>query len=239
VNQGFKIGIGVATGLDKVFIRNDFQQHIENELLLPILISKDLKGNELNWSGNFVLNPYQENGDLIDLEIYPKAKKYLITHQDALQKRHVSQKNPEKWYKTIDRINPELTYRDKIILPDMSGNSHIFIDRGQYYPHHNLYYVTGKSYENLVLLSAVLMSDFVKSQLLELGNKMNGGYPRWQSQNIKKLKVPIISAIPKDSARRLADAYNRKDISEINKLVIPSKISEYSFSVGQTKLFEP
>jgi hypothetical protein len=232
VNQGFKIGIGVATGLDKVFIRNDFQQLIENELLLPILISKDLKGNELKWSGNYVLNPYQENGDLIDLEKYPKAKNYLITHQDALQKRHVSKKYPEKWYKTIDRINPELTYKDKIILPDMSGNYHIFIDRGQYYPHHNLYYVTGKSYENLVLLSAVLMSDFVMSQLLELGNKMNGGYPRWQSQNIKKLKVPIISAIPKDSARRLADAYNHKDISEINKLVIPLKISEYSFSIG-------
>ena len=154
-------------------------------------------------------------------------------------KRHVSKKNPKKWYKTIDRITTDLTKQDKIILPDISGNTHLFIDQGNYYPHHNLYYITGRSYDKLVLLAAILMSDFVKSQLCELGNKMNGGYPRWQSQNLKKLRVPIIDAIPGNSAKEIVRAYNARDYSKIDSLITPAQISNYETTCGQTRLFEP
>ena len=238
-NQGFKIGIGVATGSDKVFIRDDFHHIVENELLLPILTSRDIHDNKFDWSGKFILNPFAENGELIDLEQYPKAKKYFYSKRETLLKRHVSKKNPKKWYKTIDRITTDLTKQDKIILPDISGNTHLFIDQGNYYPHHNLYYITGRSYDKLVLLAAILMSDFVKSQLCELGNKMNGGYPRWQSQNLKKLRVPIIDAIPENSAKEIVRAYEARDYSKIDSLITPSKISNYEISFGQTRLFEP
>lgn len=239
INQGFKIGIGVATGSDKIFIREDFQHIVEKELTIPILTSRDLKGNKLEWSGKYIINPFSKNGDLINLDQFPKAKSYFESHKDILVKRHISARNPENWYKTIDKINPELTYKDKIILPDISGNYNVLIDRGNYYPHHNLYYITGKRYEKLALLAAVLMSDFVRNQLLELGNKMNGGYPRWQSQNLKKLQVPIIDAIPKESAVKLFEAYQLGNVNEINRLVNPSRISEYEFSFGQSRLFEP
>ena len=238
-SQGFKIGIGVATGSDSVFIREDFHQLVEKELLLPILTSRDLKGDKLDWSGKFILNPFSKTGDLIDLDNYPKAKAYFHLNKETLLNRHIAKRNPEKWFKTIDKISQELTGKDKIILPDISGNSYLFIDRGNYYPHHNLYYITGKSYEKLVLLAAVLMSDFIRTQLLELGNKMNGGYPRWQSQNLNKLQVPIIDAMPKEAAIALAKAYEQNNIHEINRLVNPVKISEYEFSLGQSRLFEP
>ncbi len=239
INQGFKIGIGVATGADKVFIRNDFHEIVESELLLPILTSKDLKSNQFKWSGKFILNPFAGSGKLIELEKYPRAKAYLQSQKEVLLKRHVSKKNPANWYRTIDRIRPELTQQNKIVLPDISGNSHLFIDRGNYYPHHNLYYITGQEHKKLVLLAAILMSDFVKDQLSELGNKMNGGYPRWQSQNLKKLRVPIIDAMPTETCEKLIDAYNRKDIIRINEIIKPSRIKDYSFSSGQMKLFEP
>ena len=239
LNQGFKIGIGVATGCDKVFIRKDFLELVEKDLLLPILLSKDLRGDKLEWSGNYILNPFGVNGELIDLDKFPKAKSYLLSHQDILSKRHVSRQNKKNWYKTIDKIQFDLTFRDKIILPDISGNISIFIDKGKFYPHHNLYYITGKNKKHLTLLAALLMSDFVKDQLLEFGNKMNGGYARWQSQNLKKLKVPVIDSIPSDTAFRLIHAYENQNIAEINRLITPSRISEYEFTVGQASLFEP
>lgn len=238
INQGFKIGIGVATGSDAIFIRKDFKDIIENELLLPILKSKDLRGNRLSWSGNYIFNPFTKKGDLIALEKFPKAKKYLESKRDVLMKRHISKNNPQFWYKTIDRINPELLAKDKILLPDISGNTLLLIDRGNFYPHHNLYYITGKSYHELKVLAAVLMSDFVFRQLIEFGNCMNGGYPRWQSQNIKKLRIPIIDAIPENAVQELIKAYNRHDIELINRLIIPDRIAEYKIAVGQTSLFE-
>ncbi|WP_298529620.1 Eco57I restriction-modification methylase domain-containing protein [uncultured Christiangramia sp.] len=237
-NQGFKIGIGVATGSDKTFIRSDFESIIEEELLVPILKSKDLKQNSLKWSGNYILNPFSNDGGLINLEKYPKAKSYLYSNKDLLTKRHISKKNPKNWYKTIDRIKPELTKKCKILLPDISGNSHLFIDKGDFYPHHNLYYILGNTYDKLVVLAAILMSDFVKSQLIELGNKMNGGYPRWQSQNLKKLRIPIIDSIPKETKEEIILAYNERRYSRINQLINPDEISKFNISVGQMKLFE-
>ena len=237
-DQGFNIGIGVATGLDKVFIRTDFKEYVEEELLLPILTSKDLKNNQLQWSGNYILNPFDNQGKLIDLAQFPKAKAYLETHQELLQRRHISKKNPRQWYKTIDRIKPSVKDQDKIILPDISGNTHIFIDRGEFYPHHNLYYITGRDLQKLVILAAILMSDFIKAQLLGLGTTMNGGYPRWQSQNLKKLRIPLIDAMPKETADTLIKAYQERDFQTINNLVTEEEISKYRIQVGQTVLFE-
>ena len=236
-NQGFKIGIGVATGADKVFIRKDLESIVEKELLIPVLTSKDVKNNQLKWSGNFIINPFDNNGGLIDLNKFPRAKKYLESQKDLLVKRHVAKKNPCLWYKTIDKIIPQLTQRTKIILPDISGNIHLFIDPGKYYPHHNLYYITGPSNARLKLLAAILMSDFVKNQLLELGNKMNGGYPRWQSQNLRKLRIPVIDSIPEKTAKIIAEAYDERDYFRINSFINEKEIGNYTFSADQLKLF--
>jgi hypothetical protein len=238
-NQGFKIGIGVATGCDNIFIGTDLKDKIEPELVLPILMSKDLKGNKLNWSGNYIINPFTGSGSLICLDEFPKAKSYFGLNKEILLNRHIAKKNAKHWLRTIDKISVELVKKDKILLPDISGNSQILLDRGNFYPHHNIYYITGQSFEKLVLLAAVLMSDFVRDQLLQSGNKMNGGYPRWQSQNLRKLSIPIIDAMPKESQERLIEAYHQNNIEAINSIIKPSQIAEYEFQSVQTKLFEP
>lgn len=238
-NQGFKIGIGVATGADKIFIRKDFPELVEEEVILPILQSKDLKNNSFQWSGNYILNPFSNEGKLIDLDNFPKTKKYLYAYRDRLLKRYVAQKKPHLWFKTIDKIKPSLTKENKILLPDISGNSHLFIDTGNFYPHHNLYYISGQGYKKLKILAAILMSDFVKNQLLELGNKMNGGYPRWQSQNLRKLRVPMLNSIPKKIIDQILTAYDERNYDLINNLITENTIKGFSIQVGQTKLFEP
>lgn len=214
--MGFLVGIGVATGADSIFIAKDLPSKVEKELLLPALNARDMSGNRLQWSGQYLLNPYQPNGELIKLEDYPQAAAYLISHREALQKRHVAKKNPGKWYKTIDRIVPALKDSPKVLLPDISGNQLIFVDDGRFYPQHNLYYITGGSLRQLQLLSAMLMSDYVKSQLISITNCMNGGYPRWQSQYLRKLVMPDVNAIEESLAERLLGAYQAFDLTRLN-----------------------
>jgi len=239
LEQGFKIGIGVATGRDKVFIRKDFKKLVEEELILPILTSKGVRGTKIEWKGNYLINPYDNRGNLIELDKFPKAKKYFYEHHESLSQRHVSKKNPNNWYRTIDKVHASLKKEPKIILPDITGNSIVHIDKGNFYPHHNLYYITGKDIETLELLAAILMSDFVKDQLSEIGNKMNGGYPRWQSQNIRKLKVPFLDSIPKEVALSIRSAYRAQNISEINKVVNLETLSKLERTQGQLTFFEP
>jgi len=216
---GFKIGIGVATGADKIFISPQLPDVVEHELLLPALNAKDLRGDQLNWHREYLLNPYSSNGELINLSKYPLAAKYLGSHQDRLAKRHVAQKNSSRWYRTIDRIFPHLKSEAKILLPDMSGNRFIFVDEGNYYPLHNLYYITGHSVRELKILSVILMSDNIRQQIGNITNNMNGGFPRWQSQYLRKLKVPNIGQLKKVLCDQLVNCYDIRDYDTINMLV--------------------
>ena len=216
---GFKIGIGVATGADSIFISSELPGLVESELLLPALNAKDLRGDTMSWHKEYLLNPYTPSGELISLSRYPLAARYLESHKERLADRHVARKNNSKWYKTIDRINPQLRTEAKILLPDMSGNRYIFIDEGQFYPLHNLYYVTGHSVRKLKILSAILMSDIIRQQIGSITNNMNGGFPRWQSQYLRKLKVPDFISMDSTSEEQLIQSYDEKDFDAVNSQV--------------------
>ncbi len=216
---GFKIGIGVATGADSIFISSELPSLVESELLLPALNAKDLRGDTMSWHKEYLLNPYTPSGELISLSRYPQAARYLESHKERLAGRHVARKNTSKWYKTIDRINPQLRTEAKILLPDMSGNRYIFVDEGQFYPLHNIYYVTGHSVRKLKILSAILMSDIIRQQIGSITNNMNGGFPRWQSQYLRKLKVPDFMAMDLESEDKLIQSYDEKDYDAVNRYV--------------------
>ena len=216
---GFKIGIGVATGADSIFISSELPGLVESELLLPALNAKDLRGDTMSWHQEYLLNPYTPSGELISLSHYPQAARYLESHKERLADRHVARKNTSKWYKTIDRINPQLRTEAKILLPDMSGNRYIFVDEGHFYPLHNLYYVTGHDVRKLKILSAILMSDIVRQQIGSITNNMNGGFPRWQSQYLRKLKVPDFMAMDTTSEDQLIQSYDKKDFDAVNRHV--------------------
>lgn len=214
--QGFKIGIGVATGADSIFISQKLKDEVENDLLLPIINGRDLSGDKMNWSGKYLLNPYDVDGQLISLDKYPKAKAYLERNKDRLSSRHKAKKTPAKWYATIDPVQTALLTQEKILLPDISGNKYVFVDKGQFYPAHNIYYITNNDPRRLRILAALLTSGFVRCQLSDLTNHMNGGYARWQSQYLRKLQIPTISHIPCHLADALLRCYETQDIDGIN-----------------------
>ncbi len=110
---------------------------------------------------------------------------------------------------------------EELLIPalnarDLSGNRLIFVDDGHFYPQHNLYYIKGGTLRELQLISVMLMSDYVKGQLLSITNCMNGGYPRWQSQYLRKLVMPDVNAIEESLAEHLLGAYRAFDLTGIN-----------------------
>jgi len=104
-------------------------------------------------------------------------------------------------------------------LPDLSSNKFLSIDKGEYYPHHNLYYITHPDISQLKILASILMSDFVKNQLAKIGIKMSGGLPRFQSQTLKKLRIPTIDDFTNSEQIALIDAYDTKDFVWIDSVV--------------------
>lgn len=212
---GTTVGIGVATGADKVFITKD-ESLVEEERLLPLAMAADVKGSELVWSRHYLVNPWNGAG-LVDLAKYPRLADLFEGHKEKLSGRHVGRKSPANWYRTIDRVNAELTARPKLYLPDFKGRIAPVLDRGQTYPHHNLYFIVSDEWD-LEVLGGLLLSDVAQFFIEAYGVRMRGGYLRFQAQYVRRIRVPHPHSIPAALARKLKTAFATHDVALANSV---------------------
>lgn len=215
---GCKVGIGVATGADKVFIAPFDTLDVEPDRKLPLVMTRDILAGTVQWRGYGVINPFKNDGGLVPLDAYPKLRAHLEANGEEIRKRHVSQKNPNGWYRTIDRIYPALASRPKLLIPDIKGEAHIVYEAGHLYPHHNLYFITSDEWE-LRALQAVLLSGIAKLFVSMYSTKMRGGYLRFQAQYLRRIRIPNWRDVSEDLRAELADAATRGDIASCNQAV--------------------
>ncbi len=215
---GCKVGIGVATGADRVFIAPFDTLDVEPDRKLPLVMTRDILAGTVQWRGYGVINPFKNDGGLVPLDAYPKLRAHLEANGEEIRKRHVSQKNPNGWYRTIDRIYPALASRPKLLIPDIKGEAHIVYEAGHLYPHHNLYFITSDEWE-LRALQAVLLSGIAKLFVSMYSTKMRGGYLRFQAQYLRRIRVPHWCDVSEDLRAELADAATSGDIASCNQAV--------------------
>ncbi len=215
---GCKVGIGVATGADKAFIDQLDALDVEDDRKLPLVMTRDIVSGTIKWRGYGVINPFADGGGLVRLEDYPRLRRYLEARKEEIAGRHVAQKMPANWYRTIDRIYPELVGKPKLLIPDIKGAAHIVYDAGAYYPHHNLYFITSDSWD-LHALQAVLLSGVARLFIATYSTKMRGGYLRFQAQYLRRIRVPYWRDVTPEMRRRLIDAGRTADQSACNEAV--------------------
>lgn len=186
---GCRVGIGVATGADRAFIGPFEALDVEPDRKLPLVQTKDIKAGYIAWQGQGVINPFNNDGTLVDLKRYPKLADYLAKYEEVIRNRHCARKNPGGWYRTIDRIHPDLLSRPKLLIPDIKGDAHIVYDDGAFYPHHNLYFITSDQWD-LQALRGILLSGIARLFVSLYSIQMRGGYLRFQAQYLRRIRVP-------------------------------------------------
>jgi len=186
---GCKVGIGVATGADAIFIGSDAMLDVEPERKLPLVTTKDIRNGQVEWGGNFVLNPFEADGCLVDPDKYPRFRAYIESHRALIQKRNVAVRNPKGWFRTIDRIHANLTSTPKLLIPDIKGSAHVVLEPGHYYPHHNLYFVTSESWD-LTVLQMILSSRVAHAFIAAYSPRMRGNFLRFQAQYLRRIRIP-------------------------------------------------
>ncbi|MEA2068006.1 MAG: TaqI-like C-terminal specificity domain-containing protein [Verrucomicrobiota bacterium] len=142
-----------------------------------------------------MINPFNDDGSLVKLEEYPLLAAYLEENIDAIKRRNCAQRNPNNWYRTIDRITPSLVKKPKLLIPDIKGDAHVVFDEGNYYPHHNLYYITSEEWE-LPVLQKVLESGIARLFVSLYSTQMRGGFLRFQAQYIRRIRLPGWNDVP-------------------------------------------
>lgn len=210
---GCLVGIGVATGADKVFVAPYTTLDVELDRKLPLVMTKDISSGVVRWLGSGVVNPFRDDGGLVDLRRYPKLAAYLGKHEELVRKRNVARKNPNNWFRTIDRIYPELARKPKLLIPDIKGGAHVVFEDGKLYPHHNLYYITSEEWD-LRALRAVLMSGIARLFVSTYSTRMRGGFLRFQAQYLRRIRLPRwrdVPAILRTELARVAEMGSNAD----------------------------
>lgn len=205
---GTKVSIGVATGADKVYVTRDAAL-VEPDRMLPLAMREDLMSGTFQWQGNYLVNPWADDGSLVSLADHPRMSTYLSGHP-ALKERHVAKQSPGSWYRTIDKVQAKLTGRPKLLLQDMKAHIHPVLEPGGCYPHHNLYYVVSDTWD-MEVLGGLLLSKIAQAFIEAYCVRMNGGTLRFQAQYLKRIRVPRPDQIDADIADALRTAFRSRD----------------------------
>jgi len=202
---GCKVGIGVATGADAAFIAPMPELTVEPSRKLPLVMTRDIVSGTVQWRGLGVINPFSETGGLVDLAAYPRLAQFLEARKAQLVKRHCAKKSPSNWYRTIDRITPSLATTPKLLIPDIKGKAHVVYEEGQFYPHHNLYFITSQKWD-LRALQAVLLSSITRHFIRLYSTQMRGGFLRFQAQYLRRIRLPHWHDVPNQTRSALIAA---------------------------------
>ncbi|HEX4232209.1 MAG TPA: Eco57I restriction-modification methylase domain-containing protein [Bryobacteraceae bacterium] len=203
-----RVGIGVATGNDGVFVTRD-PQLVEPSRVLKLALARDICSGRMEWSGHYLIDPWDGHG-LVNLAAYPRLRGYFEKHMEALKRRHTAERNLRGWYKTIDRVNHALTLRPKLYVADIKNTLNPVLDRGETYPHHNLYFVEADDWD-LEVLGGLLLSSVGQFFVASYGVRMRGGYLRFQAQYLRRIRVPEPQSLSDNQRALLKEAFRTRD----------------------------
>ena len=211
-DTGTRVGIGVASGADGVFVTSDADL-VEAERLLPLAMVRDTKTGYFDWSGHFLVDPWDDGPrpGLVDLDRHPRLRSYFESCAAQLRRRHVVERRPRDWYRTIDRVDHALTSRPKLLFPDMKMAMEPVYEEGGHYPHHNLYYVVSDVWP-LDVLGGLLLSRIADLFVRTYAVKMRGGTLRFQAQYMRRICVPTLDTIKVSHRAALAEAFDARDV---------------------------
>ena len=213
-----KVGIGVATGADRAFIGPFGALDVEPDRKLKLVMTRDILDGTVQWRGFGVVNPFADEGGLVNLNNYPRLKAYLEGRKGQISGRHIAQKAPANWYRTIDRIYPDIARKPKLLIPDIKGEAHVVHEDGGLYPHHNLYFITSETWD-LKALQAVLLSGIARLFVAVYSTRMHGGFLRFQAQYLRRICVPHWREVPDAIKQALIEAAERGDRAACNTAV--------------------
>lgn len=216
-DAGVRLGIGVASGCDEVFITED-RALVEEERLLPLFFMRDWRAGRRDMT-KCLVNPWNADGTLVNLDDFPRLRAYYVSHQDRLRRRRVARDYPLAWYRTLDKPNRSLMGHEMLLFPDMAARSDPVYSDGSRYPHHNCYWMTSSEWD-IKALGGLMMSDLVEGYVDAFGVKMRGSTLRFQAQYLRMVHIPRSTEVDEVTKRKLAEAFatgNRELANEASR----------------------
>lgn len=202
IEDFFKVKVGIKSTADKVFISDKWEElngtKPEDELLKDLISQENIE--PWNATDNFklkVLYPHTSvNGEkrTIDIEKFPKAKKYFEQHEEKLKGRKYLIDAGRDWFELWVPHRPDQWKNPKLVFPDISLNPRFYFDNGGKIVNGNCYWIVAKREEDidkLFLIQGIANSKLMtKYHDLVFNNKLYSGRRRYFTQYVEKYPLP-------------------------------------------------
>lgn len=245
VEDFFRVKVGIKSTADKVFISDKWEElngtKPEDELLKELISQENVE--PWNATDNFelkVLYPHiSVNGEkqTVDIEKYPKAKRYFAQHEEKLKARKYLIEAGRQWFELWVPHRPDQWKYPKLVFPDISLKPRFYFDNGGKIVNGNCYWIVAtkeEDVEKLLLIQGIANSKLMtKYHDLVFNNKLYSGRRRYFTQYVEKYPLPDFDS-PKAKeiiaiVKGLNQSNDKAEISELeNQLEI--KVAE-SFGV--------
>jgi type I restriction-modification system DNA methylase subunit len=202
VGDFFNVRVGIKSTADKIFISDKWDDFGENkpesELLKPLISQENVE--PWNATDNIklkVIYPHVSvNGEkqTIDIEKYPKAKKYFLLHEAKLKSRKYLIEAGRQWFELWVSHKPDQWELPKLVFPDISLKPRFYFDEGGKIVNGNCYWIVAtkvEDVEKLLLIQGISNSKLMtKYHDLVFNNKLYSGRRRYFSQYVEKYPLP-------------------------------------------------
>jgi adenine-specific DNA-methyltransferase len=210
---GAFVSVGTATGADDVYVI-DNPELVEPQFAYPTLAARETTHGGIDWKNRYLVTPWTSEG-LVDPSEHPRLHAYLDQNRARLEQRHVAKRSPDRWWRTIDRIDPSVATKPKLLIPDLKDRIHPVYDQGKFIPLHSLYYVTSDRWD-LAVLGGLLLTDVANMFVEAYSVRMANGYMRVSAQYLRRVRVPDPDSISRRETDELRAAFWARDKERAN-----------------------
>ncbi len=245
----FKVRVGIKTTADKIFIKQDWESEIdtpEQSILKELISQENIESWEIsNRKVLKVLYPhYSINGKkkTINLDDFPKAKNYLLSHKEKLESRKYLIDAGRKWFEIWVPQNPSFWDLPKLVFPDISSYPRFYFDESKRIVNGNCYWMVAKSsneIDQLLLIQGVANSSLMtKYHDLMFNNKLYSGRRRYFTQYVEKYPLPDIHLQSSQKIISIVKKLNSPNTLNKNKLIEQLELTvAKAFDVDPIPLF--
>ena len=187
IGDEFEIRVGPALGHTPAWVFNcEEAAAVEAELLYPFLDARDLKTGAVDQPKRRILVPYNDDGELIELDSFPKARKWFEEHRKKLSARSIIRKGQTPYWRPIDRVDRQVWNRPKILVPEISKHPRATFDTSGAIPSHGVYAIFGQQ-NDLEQLFDLLKDDALLERLKGRAPMVSGGCYRCYKAILRSL----------------------------------------------------
>ena len=181
------IRVGPALGVTPAFVLEPDEDDVEPELLHRWVDTQEVRPGTVHWCGRRVISPFDEDGNVIELETYPLFAARLERFEERLRARYIVRKGAV-WYRTIDKVLPSRWSAPKLLIPEIAKSPRVAIDLTGTIPSHGVYSVFHRN-DDIEKIYDRLRDGRLARALAPIAPKIKGRYTRCYRRFLAMVRV--------------------------------------------------